>query len=137
LLQDATIARCLAATTNSASPAEAVDAATHEVVEARADGLAAELACRASVMSFSHEDRALGFSEELFAGASDYLVSRDASGFVGVSQRLRTVEDLSRLKAEIGAAVRARVHDVGPPPGDYDPVSWGDYVRRVTIGLRR
>jgi hypothetical protein len=96
------IARCFAIALNAPSREEALFSAGREVALSGQASLAADLAQRAVVLSFRPgEDRASAFVQSLFSEARSYLVSRDLSGYVGMSERLHTVSDAIAFKNEI------------------------------------
>lgn len=99
--------------------------------------LATDLAQRALIQSFREGvDPARVFSANLFAEASDYLVSRDLPGFVGEQGRTKNVSQALEFKASIRRAVVENVGQVRPPTISATAGAWATYVASVVELLR-
>ena len=130
------IARCLSIVVNSVTREEAVFNASREIALSRQVSLASDIALRALVQSFaSAEDRVSAFTKSLFAEASNYLVSRDLSGYIGREGRARTVKESIELKNQIRDQITQIVISVPHPTDLVKETSWHNYVADVVSHL--
>lgn len=137
LLASPVVARCLELALEHDDPKAATVAVNREVVRLRAAGLETVLARRAVVQSYQAPGRAMQYARALFSGACEYLASRDLPGLVGSTGRLRTVNDLRLLKAELAREAERAVDRAGPPPTTPTPQSWREYTEAVLRELQR
>ena len=128
MLSTPIVASCLNITLESGSASQAVNAAAKEIAYGEGGSIAAELAKRAVVQSFGGANRAQVFSQAVLAEATDYLVSRDLSGYVGTVGRNKSVQDSIAFKDLIRQRVAEVVSRVGPPR-TADAGEWSNYVR--------
>ena len=128
LLSAPVIATCLRIAVTADSPARAASLASHEIAQSRQSSLAAEIARRAVVQSFGSADRANRFAEAVFSEASNYLVSRDLSGFVGRNARNRTVGDAIAFKQQIRRHVADVVRGSDLPRAAAGADQWAQFV---------
>jgi hypothetical protein len=133
-----TIAECLKIAQTATSREQALHDARRAIVRSRQPSLATEIAQRAIVESFaSTEERTVAFTQALFSQAGNYLVSRDLPGYVGLSERTRTVSDTITLKNEIRSEIASRVARIPITREIADnPVQWRNYVETATGILR-
>src|SRR6266478_7308056 len=75
--------------------------------------IALEFAKRATLIACQKEGGAQQWASLFFKEITNYLVARDASGYVGQVFRSKDVGELSNLKAEISSHVEKRVQDLG------------------------
>lgn len=86
---------------------EIASAINKEISLSRQNSLGVEIARRAAIQCLNSQNRTQSFNERLFAEASNYLVSRDLSGFVGSQFRNKNVGDSISFKQAItNAAVQ-------------------------------
>lgn len=136
-LQAPIIAECLRTTLASSTRTEAVRNVARMVASSGQSSLAAEIARRAVARSFGGGgSSAVAFAKALFADAGDYLVSRDLSGFVGVSEKIPKVSDLMALKADIRERIAEVVDDVERPEEASAVEDWSDYAGRIVGALK-
>ena len=133
LLAEPVVGRCanIASTVHDKVPA-AIAAAKEASASA---SFGADLARRAVVLSAGEAAPARTYVAALFAEATDYLISRDASGYVGLGNRLKTVGDLIELKRrarDVVAKVTAE-HDL--PADTSRAQSWAKFVRAIATAL--
>jgi len=128
------IARCLELSLTSESPEVGARAVSKEIAVTGQTGIGAELARRALGQSYHFDDRKKGFAKSLIAEATNFLISRDLPMMLGKSDRLRSVSDITFLKAEILTHVRSIVEQVSPIP--IAPNNWQEFIAKVCRRLR-
>jgi ABC-type uncharacterized transport system auxiliary subunit len=107
------------------TPSEALRAASEEIARRRWSSLGTEIAKRALVQSFAHDDRSSAFIRSLLSEATAYLVSRDLPSFVGEgTEHLATIRDAARFKASVIDSVQRRLE---PDLGHYE--TWERLLR--------
>lgn len=110
LLMSPGVAFCHAMARQMESPSSALRAASEEIARRRWSSLGTEIAKRALVQAFAHEDRSSGFVSSLLTEATAYLVARDLPSFVGEeTSHLATVADAARFKSSVIESVRSRL----------------------------
>ena len=131
------IAQCVDIVKNANSPIEVVQKIRRLMVLSGQASLVGDIANRAAVISFgTGENRADSFVRSLFSEASNYLVSRDIPGFVGLTEKVKTVRDVTALKTSIIQEVASKVAAVKKPAGDLsDPSNWKSFVGEITAHL--
>lgn len=136
-LQAPIVAECLRITLNSSSRAEAVRNVARAVASSGQGSLAAEIAQRATLRSFSAAGgNASSFAKAVFAEAGDYLASRDLPGFVGLSEKIPKVSDLTALKMNIRERITEVVNDVEMPEEVDAAEEWSNYAAQVVSVLK-
>jgi hypothetical protein len=137
LLASPIVPACLDIALASNSSSAALRQATFEIVRSRQASIAADIAKRAVVRSFAEPgDRAAAFAAALFGEASNYLVSRDLSGFIGADARNRTVGEAAAFRDAVRSRVEAVVRST-PLPADASRTNrWGAFVDAVVGRLR-
>jgi hypothetical protein len=111
-------------------PIEVASAINREIALSRQNSLGVEIARRAALQSLSTENRNQAFSERLFAEASNYLVSRDLSGFIGSEFRNKMVSDSLRFKQSVADAAVQSVNSVTASQGTTE-TQWREYIAAV------
>lgn len=114
---------------------EVASAINREIALSRQNSLGVEIARRAALQCLSSENRSQAFNERLFAEASNYLVSRDLSGFVGSEFRNKTVSDSLRFKQSITEAAVNSVSSVTVAQGTTE-AQWREYTSAVIQRFR-
>lgn len=124
------IAQCLGVVQNSHSATEAAQSVRRLLAMSGQTSLAGEIAQRAAVIA--HETKGNptnAFVRSLFSEASNYLVSRDLPGFVGLADRVRTVQNATAFKSSIMREVSSNVDLVPKPSGKLSsPKIWQKFV---------
>lgn len=100
-LKDPRIGRILEVALTKNSPAEVSYAVAREASRFGSPSLAIELARRAAVQTVGATDRANAFVQQVFAEASNYIVSRDLPGNVGLGSRNSDVSQGVEFKSEL------------------------------------
>ena len=131
------IAQCVEIVKNGSSPIDVGQKIRRLMVLSGQASLAGDIANRAAVASFgAGENRIDSFVKSLFSEASNYLVSRDIPGFVGLADKVKTVRDVTAYKTSIIQEVTSRVATVTKPAGNLsDPNNWESFVNEVTTRL--
>lgn len=109
LLMSPGVELCYRIAQQADSPTGALRTASEEIAARRWSSLGTEIAKRALVQSFAHDDRAAGFVSSLLTEATAYLVSRDLPGFVGDNGRAATVVEAAAFRESVIDSVRSTV----------------------------
>jgi hypothetical protein len=117
------------------SPVEAASRASQAIAESKQTSLVADIASRAAIQAASVSDRALAYSQRVFVEASNYLISRDLPGFVGIGSRNSTVADSVQFKASVLRATSEAVRQVGVPTAS-TAKAWQKHTAAVLNKLR-
>lgn len=119
---------------NASSPAEASREAGRLIAETKCASLAADIARRAAVQSAGRENASEAFSQQLFAEATNYLVSRDLPGHIGANDRLDSASAAREFRQRL-TSTAARAALTSPGPAEYAGPAWTQYVRTVLEGI--
>lgn len=132
-----TIAQCVEIVKNATSAIDVGQKIRRLLALSGQASLAGDIANRAAIVSFSAEENRIdSFVRSLFSEASNYLVSRDIPGFAGLTDKLKTVRDVTALKTSIIQEVASTVASVNKPEGDLsNPNNWKVFVNEVTVQL--
>lgn len=138
-LSSPTIAQCLKVVQTSNSSTDAAQQVRRLLALSGQASLAGEIAQRAAVIAHRiKDDRTNAFVRSLFSEASNYLVSRDLPGFVGLADKVRTVQNAATFKSSIMQEVSNNVDTVPKPSGQLsNPRTWQKYVNSVVDHLKR
>jgi len=119
-----------------ASAVEVSAAVSHELSQSRQTSLAADIARRAAIQCVGTANPTQVYNERLFAEASNYLLSRDLPGFVGIGERTHNVEDSYRFKQSVMRAAVSAVREIQSqsPSAAKD---WSGFTSRVVERLKR
>ena len=117
------------------TPIAAMNAARQFIADAKVASFACDIATRAAAQSVGQKDAVGVFAERLFAEATSYLVARDLPGYVGVSERLKSVVEARAFVAEISGRAAAAARSTALPER-LDGDTWRGYVRSVVLTLR-
>jgi hypothetical protein len=131
------IAQCLEAVQTSRSGTDAAQQVRRLLALSGQASLAGEIAQRAAVIAHGiKDDRTSAFVRSLFSEASNYLVSRDLPGFVGLADKVRTVQNATAFKSSIIQEVSNKVDAVPKPSGRLSsPKTWQKYVNNIVDHL--
>jgi len=130
------LAQCVEIINNAQSAVDAAQRVRRLVALSGSSSLAADIAQRAIVLSFTNQNRIENFVRAVFTEASNYLVSRDLPGYVGVGSRLRTVTDIAVFKSSVISEVASHVDSVPYPTGNLgEHQTWNKFVDSVVSRL--
>lgn len=127
------ISACLQIALDSDEPTAAVMEARNAIAHSGEVTIATDFAQRAIVQSLrADEERTLAFVQALISEASNYLVSRDLSGYLGLGQRINNISDSIDLKISIQESMKKLVGKI-PIPKDLvkTPDNWKIFINRV------
>ncbi len=127
------IAQCLETVQTSRSATDAAQKVRRLLALSGQTSLAGEIAQRAVVLAHEAKgDRTNAFVRSLFSEASNYLISRDLPGFVGLADRVRTVQNATVLKSSLIQEVSSNVDLVPKPSGKLsNPRTWQKFATNV------
>jgi hypothetical protein len=96
---------CYNAVNSSGSFQEALQKFSNVIAENKSNSIVAELAKRAIPGAFQSPNAIQNWTGQLFAEVTNYIVSRDTSGFVGSQYRNKSVQELINFKNAISNKV--------------------------------
>lgn len=134
-LLDTSVFLCYQAVKESESQSEALKAITDALSRTKSNSIITELARRAAVESFLSTSPSQSWAPSLFGQITEYLVSRDLSGFVGRQFRNQNLGDLLEFKSKLRARVKDVIARVQPEP--YTMESWRSFVATALSLLTR
>lgn len=136
-LSNPIIAQCVDVVQKSQSATDAAQKVRRLLALSGQSSLAGEIAQRASIIAHETKgNRTNAFVRSLFSEASNYLVSRDLPGFVGLADKVRTVQNAAVLKSAIMKEVSSNVDTVPKPSGKLsNPRTWQKYIKSVVNHL--
>lgn len=137
-LGDPLVAQCIDILQSARSSTEASQKIGRAIALSGNASLAGDIARRAAIVAFGETDKTQSFIRSVFSEASNYLVSRDIPGFVGLSEKLRTVNDATVFKGAVIDEVVSKVSSVPLPSQKLsDPKIWSTFVSNVVRNLIR
>lgn len=84
---------------------QAVQSFDSVLMEKKHNSMVAEFSKRALALSFFSGDPVANWKTALFVQVTDYVISRDISGFVGDKYRNKTIGDVIRFKDSIALSI--------------------------------
>lgn len=102
---------CLKIIKNSNEISTAIKGFSQIIFESKNNSIASELAKRSIPAAFNTEKPQTQWAAKLFSEITNYIVSRDTSGFVGESYRNKTIQDLSNFKNNINSFLFTKISD--------------------------
>lgn len=97
--------QCFEAVNTSSTFQEAMQKFNNAVASSKQNSIVAEFAKRVIPASFQSESPSEQWKQNVFTEITKYVVSRDASGFVGENYRNKSVNELIEFKARVGKKV--------------------------------
>ncbi len=82
---------------------EALSKFNNEVFSTKTNSIAAELAKRAIPNAYQSSNPSAEWTNKIFSEITNYIISRDISGFVGEKFRNKTVKDLDAFKQRLNS----------------------------------
>lgn len=132
------VAQCIDILQTASSSSEAAQKIGRAIALSGSASLAGDIARRAAVIAYGEVDRTRGFIQSIFSEASNHLISRDIPGFVGLSEKLKTVTDATSFKGAILREVNSNVATIPLPSQRIsDPQIWNTFVSNVIRNLTR
>lgn len=99
------IYECYSAVSNSQNFQEAMQKYNNYIADTKSNSIVAEFAKRAIPAAFQSGKPAENWAARLFSEVTNYVMSRDASGFVGGNNRNKTVSEMIDFKKNITSKV--------------------------------
>jgi hypothetical protein len=100
---------CQEAVRVSKNASAALKKATADIFKQQGNSIIAEIARRSIPIAFHAPDKLSGWQATFFAQVTDYLMSRDISGYIGKDYRNKTVSELALFKTTIKKEVKQTV----------------------------
>lgn len=126
--------RCQQAVQNSSNIPQAIQNVTAEITRSGQNSIVAEFAKRAVPAAFKAEQPAREWRAAFFSELTNYLVSRDVSGYVGEKFRNKSVSDLVNFKQTVKNQVTDLVRQVTREPANAE--EWRAFVRDAISSIR-
>lgn len=105
MMKSDSIYECYNAVSNSEGYREALQKFNDIIVNTKQNSIVAEFAKRVIPLAFQSDKPSEHWKNSFFKELTNYVVSRDASGFVGENFRNKSVTDLIAFKKSIGQKV--------------------------------
>lgn len=99
------IYNCFETIKSSSNIEEALNKFNTEIQVTKKNSIVAEFAKRAIPSAFQNENPTVGWINRFFSEVTNYIVSRDTSGFVGENYRNKTVKDLEGFKQRLNTSL--------------------------------
>lgn len=99
------IYNCYEAVKSSKNFNEALQKFNKTIIESKGNSILAEFAKRIIPSSFQSDNPSEQWTNNFFKEVTNYVISRDASGFVGESYRNKSVKELIEFKKTVGSRV--------------------------------
>lgn len=129
-----TIYSCYQAVKSSKTFQEALQKFNSTIVETKGNSIIAEFAKRSIPSSFQSQSPPIQWTTNFFKEVTNYVISRDASGFVGEHYRNKTVKELIEFKKSIGSKVS---QVVGSEKGNFkSKAEWNSFVDNCITKLK-
>jgi hypothetical protein len=126
LLKSETIYRCQEAIKKSENMSQAYQNVEKEILSSKQNSIIAEFAKRAIPGAFKTKEQAQEWRSAFFSEVTNYLVSRDISGYVGSKFRNKTIGEVVKFKEEIKKAVYEITKKIKVEPTS--SAQWKQYV---------
>ena len=128
------IYECYSAVSGSQNFQEAMQKFNSYIADTKSNSIVAELARRAIPTAFQSGKPADSWATRLFSEVTNYVMSRDASGFVGGNNRNKTVSQMIDFKKNITSKVS---EIVGAQPQNIKSQSeWSSFVNESINRLK-
>lgn len=115
-LKSEAVYNCYTAVNSSKTTEQAIQKFNTSLLENKSNSIIAEFAKRAIPAAFQSNQPANNWASRFFAEVTNYIISRDASGFVGDNCRNKTVSELVNFKKNIldkvSAVIRGEVQTI-------------------------
>lgn len=130
-LKDPRIGRILDVALTKSDASQVSYAVAREASKLGSPSLALELARRAAVQTVAAPDRTGAFVQQIFSEASNYIVSRDLPGSIGLGNRNADVAQGAKFKDELVERTKSAVKSATTPKGIHPEADWTETAKRV------
>ncbi len=104
-MKSPSIYSCYEAVKSSKNFNEALQKFNRSIAETKSNSIVAEFAKRVIPISFQSKNPSEQWANNFFKEVTNYIMSRDASGFVGDNYRNKSVKELIEFKKNVSAKV--------------------------------
>jgi hypothetical protein len=125
-LKSEAIYNCFEAVKSSSSIPEAIQKFNQSILKDKNNSIVSEFAKRAIPMAFQSSSPSNQWINSFFSEVTNYIVSRDTSGFVGDNYRNKNVSELIIFKKNINSRVNQILGNDDKGINSYS--SWNSYV---------
>ncbi len=108
MIKSEAIFQCYDAVSNSQNYREALEKFNDSILKSKENSIVAEFAKRVIPLAFQSDSPPDQWKNSFFSELTNYIVSRDASGFVGDKFRNKSVNDLIEFKK----IIQTKVNDI-------------------------
>lgn len=133
-LKSDTVFSCYKAVESSQSFQEAIAKVNLSIMQAGGNSIAAEFAKRVIPLAFNSAQPAETWRGLLLSEVTKYVVSRDASGFIGEKYRNKTVGELVEFKRNLGERARVTAATVNIPVQTFS--DWKKFIDSTVTKLK-
>jgi hypothetical protein len=127
--------KCQEAVRRAGSVGQALHNVTTELIRSKQNSIITEIAKRAVPAAFRAENPVREWRNLLMVEMTDYLLSRDISGYVGGSHRNKTVAELIEFKRSVRDKVYRAVANVTIDPSS--TAEWTQYIKATILKLTK
>lgn len=128
------IYQCYSAVNDSQNFQEAMRKFNGYIADTKSNSIVAEFAKRAIPAAFQSDKPAESWAARLFSEVTNYVMSRDASGFVGGNNRNKTVSEMIDFKrnvtSKVSEIVGAQTRNIKSPK------DWSSFVNESISRLK-
>ena len=125
-LKSEAVYNCYEAVKNSNSTIEALQKFNHSILKNKNNTIVSEFAKRAIPMAFQSSNPSNQWINSFFGEVTNYIVSRDTSGFVGDKYRNKNVSELINFKKSINSRINQILGGDDRKVNSYS--SWNSFV---------
>lgn len=133
-LKSEAIFSCYQAVQTSQNFQEALSKVNSSILEKGGNSISAEFAKRVIPLAFNSNQPSEAWKGLLVSEVTKYVVSRDASGFVGEKYRNKSVGDLIEFKKSLGEMARNTAASVNVPVKNFN--DWKRFVDLTVTKLK-
>ena len=119
---------------NSTSISQAMNDFSKAQILSKQNSIVAEFAKRAIPSALSSKNPAQTWRSAFFSEITNYIVSRDASGYVGSNYRNKSIADLTSFKTTIRGEVTKIISSIKQEPAN--KAQWSSFISEAIIKVR-
>lgn len=128
------IFKCHQFVSQSPNAREALKSFRQEVILSKQNSIVAEFAKRAIPAAYQAQDTTKQWRSAFFSELTGYIVSRDASGYVGKEYRNKSVTELNKFKSEIRMETSRIIDSIKMEPKTLN--DWKSFVNTAIINSK-
>ena len=123
------IFKCHQLVAKSDNANDAIKNFTKEIIKTKKNSIVAEFAKRAIPSAYLSENVTKQWRSAFFSELTDYIVSRDTSGYVGDDYRNQSISDLNSFKSEIRSSTNKIIDSIKIEPKTLS--QWHTFVEKA------